>query len=140
MLSDGRSRDKLQPRLVDAYWLQREVNKFFNDPMVSWNAYVYMYMYVALHVYRTCRCVHTCTVHNMLHCNMHNTRVRAHGCLKFMGQQMGCACAYTEKPFVLYIHNVHVYMYACEPIRSLIRGGGRLHGVGRLFERIRRIH
>lgn len=35
LTSGGRSRDKLQPRSVDAYWLQRELNKFFNDPIVS---------------------------------------------------------------------------------------------------------
>ena len=28
-------KDKLEPRQVDAYWLQRELNKFFKDPIVS---------------------------------------------------------------------------------------------------------
>ena len=28
-------KDTLEPRLVDAYWLQRELNKFYNDPMTS---------------------------------------------------------------------------------------------------------
>ena len=28
-------KDILEPRLVDAYWLQRELNKFYNDPMTS---------------------------------------------------------------------------------------------------------
>lgn len=32
---DGRSKEKLEPRSVDAYWLQRELNKFFKDPIVS---------------------------------------------------------------------------------------------------------
>ena len=27
-------KDKLEPRTVDAYWLQREINKFMNDPLV----------------------------------------------------------------------------------------------------------
>ena len=31
----GQSKDKLEPRMVDAYWLQRETNKFMNDPLVS---------------------------------------------------------------------------------------------------------
>lgn len=31
----GRSRDRLEPRSIDAYWLQRELNKFFHDPIVS---------------------------------------------------------------------------------------------------------
>ena len=38
MDSDGAGRDgkdKLEPRQVDAYWLQRELNKFFKDPIVS---------------------------------------------------------------------------------------------------------
>ena len=29
------SGDKLEPRSIDAYWLQRELNKFFNDHIVS---------------------------------------------------------------------------------------------------------
>jgi len=33
--SSSRSREKLEPRTVDAYWLQRELNKFFKDPIVS---------------------------------------------------------------------------------------------------------
>lgn len=28
-------RDKLEARSVDAYWLQRELNKFFKDHIVS---------------------------------------------------------------------------------------------------------
>ena len=31
----GQNKDKLEPRMVDAYWLQRETNKFMNDPLVS---------------------------------------------------------------------------------------------------------
>ncbi len=33
--SGGRDRGKLKARSVDAYWLQRELNKFFNDHIVS---------------------------------------------------------------------------------------------------------
>lgn len=31
----SRQKDTLEPRAVDAYWLQREINKFMNDPLVS---------------------------------------------------------------------------------------------------------
>ena len=27
-------KDKLEPRTIDAYWLQREIKKFMNDPFV----------------------------------------------------------------------------------------------------------
>ena len=30
-----KAKEKLEPRSVDAYWLQRELNKFFKDPIVS---------------------------------------------------------------------------------------------------------
>ena len=33
--AEGRAKEKLEPRSVDAYWLQRELNKFFKDPIVS---------------------------------------------------------------------------------------------------------
>ena len=33
--SGKNSRDKLEARSIDAYWLQRELNKFFNDHIVS---------------------------------------------------------------------------------------------------------
>ena len=29
-------KDKLEPRSIDAYWLQREIKKFVNDPLVSY--------------------------------------------------------------------------------------------------------
>ncbi len=29
------SKEKLEPRQVDAYWLQRELNKLYQDPIVS---------------------------------------------------------------------------------------------------------
>ena len=28
-------KNKLEPRTIDAYWLQREIKKFVNDPLVS---------------------------------------------------------------------------------------------------------
>ena len=31
----GRSQDTLEPRSIDAYWLQRKLNQFFSDPIVS---------------------------------------------------------------------------------------------------------
>ena len=34
--AEERAKEKLEPRSVDAYWLQRELNKFFKDPIVSW--------------------------------------------------------------------------------------------------------
>ena len=33
--AEERAKKKLEPRSVDAYWLQRELNKFFKDPIVS---------------------------------------------------------------------------------------------------------
>ena len=33
--AEDRAKEKLKPRSVDAYWLQRELNKFFKDPIVS---------------------------------------------------------------------------------------------------------
>ena len=33
--AEERAKEKLEPRSVDAYWLQRELNKFFKDPIVS---------------------------------------------------------------------------------------------------------
>lgn len=33
--AEERAKAKLEPRSVDAYWLQRELNKFFKDPIVS---------------------------------------------------------------------------------------------------------
>ena len=33
--AEGKAKEKLEPRSVDAYWLQRELNKFFKDPIVS---------------------------------------------------------------------------------------------------------
>ena len=33
--SGRHDQDKLEARSVDAYWLQRELNKFFNDHIVS---------------------------------------------------------------------------------------------------------
>lgn len=34
-VAERRAKEKLEPRSVDAYWLQRELNKFFKDPIVS---------------------------------------------------------------------------------------------------------
>ena len=31
----GQSKDKLDPRQIDAYWLQRELSKFYDDAMTS---------------------------------------------------------------------------------------------------------
>ena len=33
--AEEKAKEKLGPRSVDAYWLQRELNKFFKDPIVS---------------------------------------------------------------------------------------------------------
>ena len=38
-MNDGEAgrgnKEKLEPRQVDAYWLQRELNKLYQDPIVS---------------------------------------------------------------------------------------------------------
>eukprot|EP00118_Oscarella_pearsei_P003355 m.13994 g.13994 ORF g.13994 m.13994 type:complete len:2136 (+) comp25397_c0_seq1:78-6485(+) len=35
VMGGQRQSDELSPRMIDAYYLQRELNKFYNDPMVS---------------------------------------------------------------------------------------------------------
>ena len=55
----GRSSDKLEPRSVDAYWLQRELNKFFKDPIASLKKADEVMDILKVRRYLQC----TCTVH-----------------------------------------------------------------------------